>query len=108
MGTKSKVLERGSTYLVVLEHVLLVREAVAVGDEGLSYARQRVRPFSAVNVLLEHAVAGQHAEYPLQILVGRAGRRRGANLGEDLGRGERAVGAVLPDGFWDVEAHGGV
>lgn len=94
--------------LVVLEHVIGIGQAVGVGDERLPDVRQRVPPLSgAEDVLLEHAVAGEHAEDPLQVLGVSAGGGR-ADLGEDLCGGERGVGAAGPDGVGDLEADGGV
>lgn len=93
--------------LVVLEHVIGVGQPVGVGDEHLPDVSERVLPLAgAANVLLEHAVAGEHAGYPLQVLgITTVGR---ADLGEDLGSGEWGVGAAGPDDVRDLEADGGI
>jgi hypothetical protein len=55
-------------------------------------------------VLLEHAVAGEHAEDALEVL----GIARGEDTSDDLGGREWGVGTAFPDGIRDVEADDGV
>lgn len=56
-------------------------------------------------MLGEDAVTGEHAKDALEVVGVAAG---GEDACEDLGSGERSVGARLPDGVGDVEADDGV
>nr|GMC48866.1 hypothetical protein CICLE_v10033608mg [Ipomoea batatas]GMC56543.1 hypothetical protein CICLE_v10033608mg [Ipomoea batatas] len=56
-------------------------------------------------MLVEDAVAGEHAEDALEVQgVAAAGREDG---GEYLGGGERRVGSTLPNGIGDVQSNDG-
>lgn len=80
---------------MVLEDVGSVGEAVGVSDESFSDIGEGVLPDLAGDVLREDAVASERAEEALEVVGicggGRGGR--GEDTCEDLGGGERRVGA---------------
>jgi hypothetical protein len=91
---------RHQRVLVVLQHVVGVGRARGARHQGPAHRRERESPRGGP-VLREDAAGGEQAEEALQ-----DGRVRVA-LREELGGGERGVGAAGPDGGGDAQADDG-